>query len=316
MPNPELIDPLLKPPSALPLPAARAEKQRPSRERIWLMAAVAVVLVLCFGKPLFDLVRFSRHSELYSHILLIPFISAYLVWLRRRDLAFHPQPAPRWAMLPFMGGVILLVGYWLALRSGWQPPQTDYLALMTLAFLFFVVGAFVLFIGTRTLRALAFPACMLIFMVPFPAVLESWIESFFQHGSAEAAYALFKVSGMPVFRQGTLFQLPGFSMEVAPQCSGIHSSLVLFITSLLAGSLLLRAGWTRVLLTLAVIPLALLRNGFRICLLGHLCVRLNPDWINSGLHRHGGPLFFAASLIPFFLLLLLLRKLEQPRNNS
>jgi hypothetical protein len=30
--------------------------------------------------------------------------------------------------------------------------------------------------------------------------------------------------------------------------------------------------------------------------------------INSPIHRRGGPLFFALSLIPFFLLLLFLRK--------
>src|SRR5262249_56535760 len=37
------------------------------------------------------------------------------------------------------------------------------------------------------------------------------------------------------YTQGLVFDLPGFSLEVAPECSGIHSTLVLFITSLLAG---------------------------------------------------------------------------------
>jgi len=121
---------------------------------------------------------------------------------------------------------------------------------------------------------------------------------------------MLSLSGMPVFRQGLDFQLPGMRMAVAPECSGIHSSLVLFITSLLAGQLLLRSPWKRAALTLAVIPLAILRNGFRIFTIGQLCVHVSPDMINSYIHRRGGPIFFVLSLVPFFLLLYFLRKAE------
>jgi len=85
---------------------------------------------------------------------------------------------------------------------------------------------------------------------------------------------------------------------------------VLFITSLVAGGLFLRSPWRRAVLTLAVLPLALLRNGFRVFTIGQLCVRIGPQMIHSPIHKQGGPLFFALSLIPFFLLLLWLRKSE------
>jgi exosortase/archaeosortase family protein len=116
---------------------------------------------------------------------------------------------------------------------------------------------------------------------------------------------------MPFLRQQTSFQLPGMPLEVAPECSGIRSTLVLFITSLLAGHLFLRSPWRRAALVLAVIPLALLRNGFRIFSIGQLCVNLGPHMINSPIHKRGGPLFFLLSLVPFFLMLLWLRKSEQ-----
>jgi exosortase/archaeosortase family protein len=60
-----------------------------------------------------------------------------------------------------------------------------------------------------------------------------------------------------------------------------------------------------------VFPLALLRNGFRVFTIGELCVHIGPDMINSPIHRRGGPLFFVLSLIPFFLLLLLLLKYDR-----
>jgi exosortase C (VPDSG-CTERM-specific) len=213
--------------------------------------------------------------------------------------------------VPFLAGLGTVSAYWIAVRSGWKPKTEDYLACMSLAFLCFVLSASFACLGTKVMRTLAFPAAFLAFMIPFPVSLHHWIESFLQHGSAEAAYLLLKLSGMPVFRVGTQFQLPGFSMEVAPQCSGIHSSLVLFIASLLAAHLLLRRPWSRLLLVLLIIPLGMLRNGFRIFVLAQLCVRVSPDWIDSDLHHRGGPIFFLVSLVPFLLLLIYLRKREQ-----
>jgi exosortase/archaeosortase family protein len=83
---------------------------------------------------------------------------------------------------------------------------------------------------------------------------------------------------------------------------------VLFITSILAANLFLKTPWRRVALIAVVIPLAILRNGFRILVIGLLCVHLGPQMIHSLIHRRGGPLFFVLSLIPFLFLLWLLRR--------
>jgi exosortase C (VPDSG-CTERM-specific) len=148
-------------------------------------------------------------------------------------------------------------------------------------------------------------------MVPFPTVVHNWLESFLQRGSAMTAYALFEISGTPVFYNNLDLQLPGFALQVAPVCSGIHSSLVLFLTSLIAGHLFLRSPWNRGILALAVLPLGLLRNGFRIFVIGQLCVHVGPEMIHSVLHRDSGPVFFVLSMVPFFLVLILLRRSEQ-----
>jgi exosortase C (VPDSG-CTERM-specific) len=150
----------------------------------------------------------------------------------------------------------------------------------------------------------------LILTAPFPVFLQSWIEHALQHGSADVAAVLFRLSGTPISRQGLVFDLPGFRFHVAPECSGIHSTLVLFITGLIAGHLFLRTPWKRALLILGVIFMAILRNGLRIFTIGQLCAYVSPDMIDSYIHRHGGPIFFVLSLIPFFLLLFILRKSE------
>jgi exosortase/archaeosortase family protein len=96
--------------------------------------------------------------------------------------------------------------------------------------------------------------------------------------------------------------LPNIALRVAQECSGIRSSWVLFITSVLASYLFLRSPWRRAVLVLFIFPLAILRNGFRIMVIGLLCVHIGPEMIHSIIHRRGGPLFFALSLIPLFLL--------------
>lgn len=275
---------------------------------------MAALLLICFAKPLFSLVRYAAHSDLYSYVLLVPFISAYLVWLKRGELEIESRPVRMLALAPFLLAAGLIGGYWLAAASGWRPAVEDYLAAMTLGFVALLwSGCFICF-GLAMLKRLCFPLAFLFFLAPFPARAGHAFESFLQHGSAAVAYAFFKLSGMPVFREGTAFQLPGFSLEVAPECSGIHSSLVLFITSLLAGQLLLRSAWARAAIVIAIVPLGLLRNGFRIFVLGQLCVRVDPNWIDSPLHHRGGPVFFVISLAPLFLLLWYLRRREQKKS--
>jgi exosortase C (VPDSG-CTERM-specific) len=295
-------------------PPAQESAPNPERtdRRLRGLGLTAGLLLVCFGRPLFALGKFAIGSELYSYILLVPFISLYLGWIGRKTLPPASAPDGGVGAILLAAGAAALAGFWVAKVSGAALALEDSLALLALSFVLLLLGACALFLGKLTFRALAFPLGFLVFIVPMPVMLNEWIETFLQQGSAAVAYAFFKAAGTAVFYQDLVFRLPGFSMQVAPECSGIHSSLVLFITSLLAGHLFLRTAWKRTVLAVAVIPLALLRNGFRVFTIGELCVHISPDMINSYIHRRGGPVFFLLSLVPFFLLLLFLMKSDRP----
>jgi exosortase C (VPDSG-CTERM-specific) len=282
----------------------------PNSFRMAEMVAVVVALVAIFALPIADLARASLSSDLYSYIPLVPLISAFLIWTNRRALPQVFVPARRLALVPLSAGLLLLASYGLARRSGWNPETSDYLALMTVALILLMAAACLFCLGKATLRAIAFPALFLLLAAPIPSTLHDLIERFLQRASADAAGLLFLISGTPVFRQDFVFNLPGFSIEVAPECSGIHSTLVLFIISLLAGHLFLRTVWGRALLALAVLPVALLRNGVRIFTIAQLCVHVGPEMIDSFIHRHGGPIFFVLSLVPFYFCLVILQRIE------
>ena len=306
-----------QPEAASPPPAAKPAGLSPLlRRQLRLLAICTVVLAACFAKPLFALARFTLHSDLYSHILLIPFVSLYLAWLNKHSFAPDSEPDRKLAMLPLAAGLLVLAGYIFALRSGLKLTPVDSLAWTTFSFFLLFIGACWLCLGSQTLRALAFPLAFLIFLVPFPLLVKDAIESFLQYRSADAAELLFGIAGTPLLRHGVDFHLPGFSLSVAPECSGIRSTLVLFITSLVAGQLFLRSPWKRALFALAVIPLGILRNAFRIVTIGELCIHVDPSFIDSPIHHRGGPVFFVISMIPFLLLLYYLRKTDARKHES
>ena len=286
-----------------------------STHQVWGFACFVLILLGCFSRPLYALLKFAAHSALYSYILLIPLISVYLIWSKRNKLSLGSRPLSILASAPLLVGAAIAALAFLKKATGGSQ-SVNYLVSNNLACLLFLWAGTLFFFGFATLRTISFPVLFLIFMVPLTNSLQRGLEMFFQVSSAAAAHLLFQICGTPVLQQGTNFQLPGFSFEVAPECSGIHSSLVLFITSLLAGHLLLQKVWTRALLALFVVPLAILRNGFRILVIGELCVHVSPEMIHSYIHRRGGPLFFAGSLIPFFFFLLFLRRIESTASSA
>ncbi len=271
---------------------------------------VTIVLMLCFSPSLYKLLQLAFMDELYSEIPLIPLVSLYLIWLRRENLPRLLLPSFRTAVLFFTAGSAAVAVYWFA-SSANVAATNNYLPINICAFLLFFTGICFLFFGSAFMRAIAFPITLLVFIIPFPEFLRQGIETFLQHGSAVCAGIFFQLSGQPVFHDGLNFQFPNCVLQVAPECSGIHSTLVLIITGLVGGWLFLRSPWKRAIVALVVIPLALIRNGFRIFVIGRLCTAYGPQMLDSAIHRHGGPLFFALSLIPLFLLLLFLRKTER-----
>jgi len=273
-------------------------------------ALAMAFLTLAFALPLGRLVWFSIHDDLHSYIPLMPFVCVYLAWIFKSELPVRSSPAINSGMVLLVCGLAAALSYFLLARPASLAGLENSLSLSTLAWVLLVAAAGCWFLGGAAMRALAFPFGLMIFMVPFPVPVRDAIESGLQVGSAVVAEWMYTLAGTPVIRDDIFFRLPGFSLQVAPECSGIHSTWVLLITSLVAGRMILLRPWKRAVLCLAVIPLALLRNGFRVFVIGELCVHISPRMIDSPIHHKGGPIFFVLSLIPFFLLLYFLRKGE------
>jgi exosortase C (VPDSG-CTERM-specific) len=235
---------------------------------------------------------------------LVPVISGYLLYLRRRTLP--PLSTSATGTLALVGVGAVALGAAISWRKGLS--VNDHLGLIALAYLGFAVAGGFLFLGARWIAAATFPIAFLIFLVPLPDDAVYWLERGSVLASAEVAALFLRWTGTPLLRDGTIFAIPGIVLEVAQECSGIRSSWVLFITSLVASNLFLESPWRRFVLVAFVFPLAIVRNAFRILVIALLCVHIGPHMINSVIHHRGGPIFFALSLIPLFALMVWLRR--------
>lgn len=281
----------------------------PQRVRLGGFLGFIVVIALLFAQPLASLMRYASEVELHSHIPLVPLVVAYLLFIGPGAHTSAYRTSIGGALL---FGVVALGALSAALSWREGLSANDHLALMTLSFLSIAGAGGFLFLGAAWMGSVAFPLSFLLFMIPMPDGMTRWLEDASVQASADVAAWFFHVSGTPVLREGTLFALPGIALEVARECSGIRSSWALFISSVLASHLILDGFWRRVVLVMFVIPLAIIRNGFRILVIGLLCVHVGPHMIDSPIHHQGGPIFFAVSLGPLFALLWWLRRVGRP----
>lgn len=245
-------------------------------------------------------------QEHYSHIVLIPCLSLYMLYLDQKAIFASKE----WS--PWLGSLVIglgALGYW---QADFATFAADRLSIMILALVMVCWGIFVSGFGIALCRKVSFGLLFLLFMVPLPSFLLDAVIGFLQRSSAEATDLLFSVLGVPVFRQGFVFSLSNFSIHVAEECSGIRSALSLFITSLVAGHVFLRSDWAKIGLVLVVVPLAIVKNAFRIVGLSLLANYVDPTFItDSALHRSGGIPLFLLSLVVLFSLVWLLRRFEK-----
>ncbi len=277
------------------------------KHHLWFLG-LSIISFVVFRLPLTILLRVSFQDERYSHVLFIPLITLCLVYFRRESIFLDAQYCLSWGAPLFFFG---LVFSWTAQRSGSFFDQNDYLSYATFSLVCAWVAAFVLSYGTKVLRAARFPLSFLLLMIPVPTVLLEGAIGALQRGSADMTHALFRLVGIPVDWLGLGFAIQSSHFEIAKECSGIHSTLILFVASILAGHLFLRSLVAKVSFSVFTVFVAIIKNAVRIVTIACLTVYVDGSYYNGWLHQNGGVVFavFAcAILVPS---LLALRRAER-----
>jgi exosortase len=274
--------------------------------RAGLVVACFLTIVV-FGPALKSVFGLALHDDRYLQTAVAPLACGLLLFWRRTEIFSRTRSYSRSGVLLF--SIALLIGVFIRLgRPGSQ--DTD-LRLAVFALVLMWISTFALCFGVYSFRAAIYPLCCLLLMIPLPPSWMDRIASALQHGSAAISYEMLRWSRIPVFRSGLLFSLPGLDFEVAPECSGIRSSLALVVIAIVAGYIYLRSGWSRLVLVLMTIPIALFKNAIRIDSIALLGTYVDRVFITGSFHhRFGGLLFSIVAVALFVPLLVGLQKIE------
>jgi len=209
---------------------------------------------------------------MYSFGYIVPFVSAYLIWTRRRELAELPASPARWPGFAVLAValVLLMAGRFAGIQVAEQ-----------FAFLAALVGVVLLVFGLPALRTTWVALAYLLLMVPFWDAFTEPLHLPFQQLSARLGVKMLHVIGVPAHNENVTLFLPNITLEVARACSGVNYVVAVLALGIPLGYLYLPNLWRRVVLILTAVAIAAVSNSLRVALIGVLAY-----W-NIGSPLHG-----------------------------
>lgn len=194
-------------------------------------------------------------NEYYSHGILIPPVSAYLIYQRFRNdksLKWEPGQGSNWG--------IVLIALGLALYLWFFNQRAYYLAAFATIVM---IGGLVWAIGgTEVAKRLSFPVLYLVLMVPLPIVDRYTLPLAMFTGICSGQLANF--IGLDVEIIGNAVKLPNADLVIGAQCSGVNSLIALTALMVLTAYLVKGPLWGRIALVVLAFPLAILGNILRV----------------------------------------------------
>ena len=280
-------------------------------KRLLLFSCWILLSFLLFRNPVIALVRLSLAHDDASYLILIPFISGWILYAERDRVFLHLSSDKT------LGSTLLFLSGCVALASGLARNGSS-LGLQLSGWIVSLVlvwaAGFALLFGKTSLKAGHFPLLFLSLMVPLPDFLLDHIIRLLQEGSAWITGAFFDLVGVPALRDGLVFHLARVNIEVAKECSGIRSSMALLILALLISHFRLKNFWNKILFVACGLFMMILKNGIRIATLTLLAVYVDPGFLLGRLHHQGGVVFFVLALLLLLPLLFFLQRMESKRS--
>lgn len=271
-----------------------------------------VLAIVAWWPGLRTLVSAAIGDENYSYTLLVLGVSVVLLCLER-----WPLPTREDWSLPALcvAFPVLAAAGWLNFRTPFRGGDSS-LTISILLWIAFILAMFAHLYGRKGFSRLRFPFLFSLLAVPLPDRAISWLITALQWGSADAAYLLYRLFRVPVVRDGLVFSFSNIDIEVARECSGIRSSTILFVTTLVIAQLFLKSGWSKWIAVLVSLPVAILKNGVRIFTLSVLAEYVSTTWLDSWFHHQGGFIFLALGLAMMLVLIWLLLRIENRQSDA
>jgi exosortase len=245
---------------------------------------LALSFLLLYGTILRDLVLAWWNDTGASFGFAVVPVVLWLAWSSRAEVLSQPaMPDRRGLLLLFISCLLLAIG---ALASEFYLKRVS--LVLSVAALIWTFG------GTRRLRVLAFPICMLATVIPLPEVVYNRIALPLQLLASKTAVALIRLTDGTIYRDGNILHIPGLTLGVAEACSGLQSLSAVVVVAILMGFTHCKRAQTRTILLLAALPLAVIVNVLRVTGTVWLA-QANQDLALGFYHSFSGWLIFVVT---------------------
>ncbi len=215
----------------------------------------------------------------YNHVLFVPVILAWLIWVRRSALA-QLIPTAWWPgfIALFAALLIWLLGTISGVNSASQLGAVGVLQASVL-----------LVLGPRVTAALLFPLGFMIFLVPFGDEIVPALQMI----TAHLVIVLTHWSGIPAVIDGVFIDTPAGLFEVAQACSGVKFLVAMIALGVLVAQTCFLTVRRRVLFLAAAVLLPILANGVRAWGTIYIAQFRGLDFARGFDHIFYGWIFFA-----------------------
>jgi exosortase len=242
----------------------------------------------------------------YSHGYFIPFLSAFMIYTKRREIQSLDISRSNWG-LPFI--LIGLIQLTLA-KIG----SEYFLQRTSMILVLFGISLFVM--GKTLTKKISFPILYLIFMVPIPAIIWNKFAFPMQLFSSSLTEWVIQMMRIPVFREGNILHLGETSLEVVNACSGLRALISMLTLSAAFAYLSSYSRAKKWILFLSAAPIAILVNIIRLTFTAVLANQFGESTAQGFLHDFSGWAIFLVGLAMLFGVNLVLSKGEICRKST
>ena len=218
-----------------------------------------------------------KNESYYSHGILIPFMSAFVIWFNWKRIVRTPVEPSAWGLALLAPTILVQFG---SHRSGAE-------SISGLTVPITLLGASLVLFGKRVTRELLFPILFLYFMCVPPTQYLYGLSFRIQERSTVAATAGLRLMGFDALREGVAIQLPNIRVLVGAPCSGFRMLIALLAFTTFFAYMKKGPLWGRLSLVALVIPLSLVANSVRVLLIALVGEYWGEDAMHS-FHNYSG----------------------------
>ena len=245
---------------------------------------IATVVFLLAYMPTFFWMwdRWFVRDSYYSHGMLVPFVTIYLIWQMKDELAKIERSESPWGMRFIVVGIVLyLISSMLRIYFS-----------SAISMMIVLVGLILYFFGSAVLSKIAFPIAFLFFMIPLPMVVIANISFKLKLFAAQIATILLNHMRIPAIREGSVIKMMDAQVVVDDVCSGLRSLISLTALGSIFAFWMKSNRVKKALLFLSTIPIAVITNVCRILLLAFISEIWGSQYARGFVHDFSGFMVF------------------------